>query len=312
MKDQNNKKSLYWVIGILTALLITFLIGLNLYQYYYFQESALKYHQLKTELGVVSKDESLGTELEGMDLENLSALMSEQINEGKVYGKLLPLCENYDKSRAYGFESILEYLDGRVGLIITEDAHVDSSENSYIKACRVELISKPNSAFADGTVSLSADMFYPYLNLLVVSELNLETNGYAKGFYSLDKNEVYIPDLPEIVQAGAWFDNYFENDMYGYLLFYPSVLGGCGLEEDGDKCMENLGVEMQKSLDNNPILLYRSDGKLVKLLDKSVTNDLKLIFDYDQEKEEYIIKLTSNFNDSVYFQGLESDLFSDK
>jgi hypothetical protein len=177
-----------------------------------------------------------------------------------VLAESIPVCGDFDKSNIYTGSDIVRFVDGRVLVY-----QVSNPSESTIKICKYFIVKDANDDFAKDGKNYSISKYYPLSNTIVIS--TIDTGRY--GFYNVAEKKTIFAELPKL-ERGSWTSaiTYAENQ--AYVLFYPtsSVVFTCIHGGDISDC-DKVKTEF---FNQQPIYIFREDGKQVKLLDKNTSN----------------------------------------
>jgi hypothetical protein len=252
----NNNTKIIITLGTIAGILIIVLLSLNIYQFLVIKPQADKYNNLVNEYGKISVDPAIPAGQQEMD-KSFTQQISDLHNFGKIYTANLPECSAIDNSKTYGFEDIIRESNGRMMVVLINNISHYELDTSNVNVCKSYFVKEANDLFAMKGQDLSVYSYFPWLNLVEVSK---DENYSTRGFYNTLTKQTFYPTLPEIKTVGNWNMSFNWDSGYGFYLFYPSVIGGCGIGEEGKICMDKVYSDQVIANENNPVYLFRSDG----------------------------------------------------
>ncbi|MCC7304138.1 hypothetical protein IT418_01865 [bacterium] len=157
--------------------------------------------------------------------------------------------------------------------------------------CKKEIL-PPNEEF-DHTSWFPIE-YYSASNTLLLSTKENDISY----LYSVNHRELYQPKLPNILpkDAGAHWSNILYHDTsenLTYILYYPAIYGGCGV--DSDECENKLNLDLKELTSNVGMYVVRSDGMQAKVRDpQPFGGALEMSVEYSDEKNKNVKYLEIN------------------
>lgn len=216
--------------------------------------------------------------LEKIALEKISNCTS--ISRGKVYTNTNDLIT--DKS-------------GNIYLTIKENA-VSSAELSICK----HLVTSAKSVFTDVYKNYAVE-YFPSVETIALA--NMKDGAFpVLALYNIPSAKLSLPELPVLTVDGSrWEVSTAYDDNFAYILYYPSVDGGCSTNE----CYKKVIAENKKLRQSIGMYLLRSDGIQVKLSNSTPEGQLKLDFSYDGEAQNVEVVKVVEQTSIVYKEAAE-------